>query len=195
MKRFRMLAYTGVPFKEGFWGSLVIDLDGLKTANSRIPALRQHKHDRPVGVIDSLSKDTGTLIASGYFLDTPDGRECENLLRAGYPFQASIGVLCQAAQILKDGETAKVNSRMIKGPAAIWRQSLLGEISFVSWGLDHTTQVNLAASQEFKTLAKREWDHNPALRAEFLNDFSLYLAFKRAQVQGRAKIAIPRIIK
>lgn len=42
--------------------------------------------------------------------------------------------------------------------------------------------------QELDTLCDSEWRESPALRAEFLGDFDMYGAFRRAELRGGAKV-------
>jgi hypothetical protein len=190
MKRFSMVAYTGTPIKSYFWGELYIDIQGI-SALSRLPALREHIRDRAVGVVDHLSK-SGQLLAQGYFLDTPDATECKSLMAQGYPWQASVGIFPETVEELKKGEQALVNGAKVEGPAAIFRTSHLGEISFVSLGADNQTSISVAASAQ---AARSEWDQSQELRTSFNHNFAAYAAFKRAEQAGLVTIVTGKTVK
>lgn len=143
--RFKMLAYSGAEIKSGWWGKMAIDVAGIR-ADARLPALREHMRERPVGVVDRTTKAGPQLLAEGYFLDVRDGRECKGLIAAGYPMQASVGIHAESIEEVKDGSKATVNGRTFTGPGVIWRQSHVREISFVSLGADAGTSVSIAAS-------------------------------------------------
>ena len=142
--RFRMVAYTGAVISSDFWGGVVFDIAGIRTPE-KLPALREHGRDRSAGVIDRVWKEDGKLMASGFYLETPDGRECQSLIRQGFPMQASVGIWCSGVEQVKKGAVAVVNGRTIAGPVAVWREAMVREISFVSLGADSATSA-IAAS-------------------------------------------------
>ena len=147
--KFQMTAYTGAVVESPYFGSMIIDLSGIRYSE-KIPALFQHQADRPAGVIDNIEKSS-TLTARGYFTTTPDGKMVYGLIKEGYPYQASIGIWADEIEILDKKETAQVNGRTFPGPGAIWRKSHLREISFVSLGRDADTSVSIAASAAMPT--------------------------------------------
>ena len=53
--RFRMIGYTGAELRVPWWGKLAFDISGIRTGN-KMPALREHKRDRAVGVIDKTAR-------------------------------------------------------------------------------------------------------------------------------------------
>jgi hypothetical protein len=141
-----MVAYTGATIDFPWWGKVVFDLAGMRL-DSKLPALREHARDRVVGVINESTKEQSTLRAQGYFAGTPDGREVANLIREGFPYQASVGVWPSEVEELKEGASAQVNGGVFRGPGVIVRQSHVREISFVALGADPQTSVAaLAAS-------------------------------------------------
>jgi hypothetical protein len=193
MKRFQMRAYSGSWIELGFWGRLIFDIAGI-SHHTRLPALREHVRDRAVGVIDRLAKTSKELTASGYFLDTPDGAECKSLIEQGYPMQCSIALFPETVEELGKNDSALVNGAMVQGPGLIFRTSHLGEISFCTLGADFGTSVGIAASASLPG-ATKEWQENPALRAEFNHNFDAYVAYCKAVEAGQVNICIGRVIK
>ena len=45
--------------------------------------------------------------------------------------------------------------------------------------------MNEAATKQFEATAKAVWDSDPAIRAEFLDNFRIFLAYKRAVIAGQ----------
>ena len=57
----------------------------------------------------------------------------------GFPYQSSIHGIPKVVERLEDGEKAEVNGFSIKGPASIWRKSVLREASVCVFGADKQT--------------------------------------------------------
>ena len=145
-RKFAITAYTGKELDTWF-GKLVIDVDGIGT-KEKIPVLREHARDRVVGYGGTF-KDKGSLYVSGEFSkSTRDAREVLALADEGYPWQASVAVWPTKVMSLKDEKTtAKVNGREFAGPAEVWLESKVGEVSFVSLGRDDdTAAITLSAA-------------------------------------------------
>lgn len=136
--KFLITAYTGQPVKT-WYRTLVIEVKGIQT-KAKIPVLREHVRDRIVGSGKTWKKDN-ILYAEGSFSQkTDDGKEVYDLAEEGYPWQASIQVVPIDVKVLRDEkESAMVNGFEIKGPAEIWLKSKVGEVSFVSLGMDDQT--------------------------------------------------------
>ena len=137
-REFAITAYTGKEL-ETWFGKLVIDVGGIAT-KERMPVLREHARDRVVGHGRAF-KDHGSLFVSGEFSkSTRDAREVLALADEGYPWQASVSVWPTKVMTLKDEKTrATVNGREFAGPAEVWLESKVGEVSFVSLGRDDDT--------------------------------------------------------
>lgn len=154
--RFRMIAYTGKSVDTLFWGRVVFDIAGMKL-NDKLPALREHMRDRPVGVIDQVAKSESQLVAEGFYLASRDGEECRQLMVEGYPWQSSVGIWVKRVERLEKGEASEVNGKAFRGPGTIWRASYVRECSFVSLGADDRTTIRkVAASQAPGVVAEQE---------------------------------------
>lgn len=146
-RAFYITAYTGK--KLATWGGdLIIDIAGIQT-KEKLPILREHARDRVVGFGAAWSKEH--FYISGKFSEnTPDGREVLALADEGYPWQASISVRALKVEELKDEKTrAKVNGQEVTGPLEIWRESKVGEVSFVSLGADDDTAAITMSDDKF----------------------------------------------
>lgn len=157
MKKFKVNAYTGARIADPFWGAFVIDVSGIRTPPGKMPVLREHIRTRPVGVLVKTLKKKNQFSGNGYFLSSADGKECEALLREGFPFECSVGIRFEQVEVLEKDEIAPVNGSSFKGPGTIVRQSFVREVSFVSLGADsHTSISNLTENRrEFMSIPEK----------------------------------------
>jgi len=137
-KKFLITAYTGQPVQRLWGGNLTIDVEGIKT-KKKIPVLREHARDRVVGYGASWTADNNLYIQGNFSKRTADGKEVLELAEEGYPWQASIGVSPTKVKTLEKEQKLTVNGNEIEGPAEIWTESKVGEVSFVSLGADDET--------------------------------------------------------
>jgi hypothetical protein len=139
-KGFLITAYTGALMDLGWYGKLIIDLKGIK-AEAKMPVLREHLRTRVVGFSKKAWLQEGNFLISGLFsTKTADGQEVLSLGEEGFPWQASVGIWPLKVKMLgSDKEMAKVNGQEIAGPAEIWTESMVREVSFVSLGADENT--------------------------------------------------------
>lgn len=138
-KSFKILGYSGAPVRS--WrGPLVLDVAGFSFPE-QVPVLRQHDHLRVVG--HGRGKiEQGRFFVEGVFSNaTADAREIQALIAEGQKFQASVGVESKSVEHVAQGVGVSVNGRKLTGPAEVWRQSWVGEVSVVPWGSDTNTSV------------------------------------------------------
>lgn len=148
-KKFRIVAYTGAPIRQG-WSRepVVIDLAGM-TLPSTIPIVIGH--DYALGSILGQgvpSVQGGQLIVEGEILaDSENARQVLALAEKGYQWQASVGA--DVGRHLKFGEdqSTTANGQAHVGPVRIVRASTLRETSFVTLGADRSTAVSIAAEE------------------------------------------------
>jgi phage major head subunit gpT-like protein len=156
-KRFRIVAYTGSPIRQG-WSRepVVIDVAGMKLPKS-VPVVLGH--DYSLGAI--LGKGTpsvvdGQLVVEGEILaDTDVARQITHLAAAGYEWQASVGADVRRHQKVDADAATTVNGQTHVGPVRIVKASALREVSFVTLGADAETSVAIAAEEvvEEETMA------------------------------------------
>lgn len=149
LRKFKMVAYTGVAINIGYYGApVVVDLAGMTMPGQRRPILRDHDSSRIVGHTESIEvseggtrlKVTGVISGVG-----SDAQEVLALAGNGFPWQASIGASVQRREFVEAGQQVKVNGRTFNGPLYVARATMLGEVSFVPMGADPNTSVNVAA--------------------------------------------------
>jgi len=138
VRRFLIDAYTGAPVDLPFGGKLYIDVNGID-ANSKIPILREHVRDRPVGFATPFIEDNQFYVDGRFSEYSADAKEIISLADEGYPWEASIGIWAKGVRQLKPDESMTVNGHAVTGPATVWTQSKVREVSFVALGADENT--------------------------------------------------------
>ncbi|MFH1458189.1 MAG: hypothetical protein ABIG31_03355, partial [Candidatus Omnitrophota bacterium] len=125
-RKFSMIANSGrVMLNHWLWGNLAIDLSGVSIGRKKKPALRDHNSNRIVGWTEGINIDEKRgIVAEGIFSEkTEDGVQALELADEGFPWQASIYIPPLVIERVKEGETAEVNGRKLKGPGTIFRKS------------------------------------------------------------------------
>lgn len=137
-RKFFITGYTGEPI-DTWWGIVVFDIAGIQT-KEKIPVLREHKRDRVVGHGKSWSDDSNFYVSGDFSKATKDATEVLDLADEGYPWQASVFIKPKKILVLESKKKSQVvNGKVITGPAEIWVETDVGEVSFVSLGRDNNT--------------------------------------------------------
>lgn len=181
-KRFRIVAYTGAPIRQG-WSRepVVIDLAGM-TLPSTIPIVLGH--DYALGSILGQGTPTvqgGELIVEGEILaDNETARQVLALAEKGYQWQASVGA--DVGRHLKFGEdqSTTANGQSLVGPVRVVRASTLRETSFVTLGADRSTAISIAAEE-----AAQE-----STMAEHANEKPIEEVVQAAATEAPASVAV-----
>lgn len=190
--RFSMLAYTG-DVVERYWGRLVIDLDGLDCGNGKRPIL--YGHSERVAFSESIKRTPRGLEISGKFLDNALAAEIRKDSRAGFPWQASVGVAFSEMQDVDEKTKATVNGRTFMGPLTIARKSKLLESSFVECGADNKTSAEALKRAEAHRMDGAEMKAaEPAAVdvAAVKAGEAARLAAIKAALPGRLELAVER---
>ncbi|GIX05011.1 MAG: hypothetical protein KatS3mg114_0880 [Planctomycetaceae bacterium] len=162
-----IVAYTGGLMAVPGWGPVVLDLAGIDASAEQVSILADHDstlsgivgHGK-AGVIDGKLLVQGTITPS-----TEAARQVVELARAGFRFQASVGVTPSDYERVRPGEQVQVNGRAIKAPASgftLVKASTLREVSIVAIGADKNTSVAIAANGKEKSMSSE----NTTLTAE-----------------------------
>jgi hypothetical protein len=204
LRPFKITAYTGAKVQRGY-GDIIIDVAGM-SAKESMPVLREHERDRIVGFSEKYWKEQSKFFISGNMSNsTPDGIEISSLADEGFPWQASIGVWAKSIVTLSDeNASALVNGQLVVGPIDIWRESVVGEVSFCVLGADSNTSAtvmsrpmdggstlanyHLQTSPEGEEKWKAEFARSADLQHEFQGCEERYLSFKTAESKGLAKV-------
>ena len=155
-KRMSIVAYNGGLMKVN-WGLPVgIELSGLKwREDNAVPILCQHKTysiDAICGQATKVSHDGKTLLIDADFMPvSQDAKKVYELAKAGFKFQASVGVSAEDVLYVGEKESAMLNGAEVKGEGYIVRAGTLNEVSIVPLGADGTTQTAIAAAANTET--------------------------------------------
>jgi hypothetical protein len=152
-RQFSGTAYTGNALSHRYWGQIVIDLAST-TANEKVPALIEHDRGQRVGYC-GLAIGQSIEVIGGILLDNEHGQAVAQESDAGFPWQMSVHVEPGSVEDLRPGMTAVINGNDVKGPAAIFRNSVVREVSFTPTGVDNGTSAT-AFSATYQPTPKRE---------------------------------------
>lgn len=144
--RFRGVAYSGglIP-QYGWYGDAAIDLASV-TLPDQIFALVDHDTTQRAGKC-TPRLEAGQIIVEGELFDATDaGREVSALLKAGAPWQMSVGIQAKAqttddkANVTVNGQNLSINT--------VFSGASLREVSFVPVGADPNTAVSAFAKRD-----------------------------------------------
>ena len=154
-KKMTITAYNGGLMKVG-WGLPVgIDLAGLKWRDDNaIPIMCLHETrniDAICGQATKISHNGKTLtIAADFMPVSEDAKKVHELAKAGFKFQASVGVSPSDVLYLGKKDSYNLNGAEVKGECYIVRAGVLNEVSIVPLGADGSTQTAIAAAHQGK---------------------------------------------
>lgn len=140
--RFRMEpALAGAILGHWYWGNLFVDFDGLDMPK-QVAVLQEHWNEKRLGFTTSLKVEKGVgLVVEGQFLDNEHAAAVRADAEQGFPWEASVHLTPLSVEYVERGVTAKVNGQSVQGPANVFRQSRLREVSFVTIGADAETSA------------------------------------------------------
>lgn len=174
---FEGLAYTGDVMEPGGWfGPIIVDLDGVKVPNQHRPALRQHDHEQIVGHTFKVTVENpkGITVAGVFSGEKQHTDKVTVPAGNGFEWQMSIGATPLRTEFLEAGKEAEVNGRTVVGPIDISRETELGEVSFVPLGADGNTSATVTASRgrimRFKAMLKSAKANGSARAAKFSDE-------------------------
>lgn len=153
---FEIEAYTGAAV-DRWWGKLAIDVSGI-SAKQQIPVFRGHDSDAIVGWSQKTWKDDSFRVAGKFSGSTEAAKEAKALAAEGFPWQASIGVRPVKIMQVEPDATHEVNGATLRGPAEVWIESEVFEVSFVPLGADDKTSI--ATFSKFTEPPQSDSQHN-----------------------------------
>ena len=150
-KKMAIAAYNGGLINVG-WGMPVgIELSGLTwRADNAVPILCQHRTysiDSICGQATAVKVDGNSLKIDADFMPvSQDAKKVYELAKAGFKFQASVGVSPSDVLYVGENASATLNGAEVKGECYIVRAGVLNEVSIVPLGADGSTQTAIAAA-------------------------------------------------
>ena len=188
LRRFKMVAYTGVEMN--LWGwphPVVVDLAGMIAGKKSRPILKDHDVSQIVGHTDSIDLDR-KLVVEGVISGV--GLAAQEVVGAsdnGFPWQASIGARVKKMEFVEEGKKIVANGREFVGPIYVAKKSTLGEVSFVALGADDATSGKIAA-----TLT---WEGEADMTEEEKKAKEEAEAKLKAEADKKAKIEADKVIE
>ena len=190
-KKMTITAYNGGLMNVG-WGLPVgIDLAGLKWRDDNaIPIMCLHETrniDAICGQATKISHNGKTLtIAADFMPVSDDAKKVHELAKAGFKFQASVGVSPSDVLYVGKKESYNLNGAEVKGECYIVRAGTLHEVSIVPLGADGSTQTAIAAAaNQGKEGTMPEEKKNTVVAAEPTNTATV----EAAQTAERERVA------
>ena len=150
-KKMTITAYNGGLMNVAWGYPVGIELSGLKWRDDNaVPILCQHKTysiDAICGQATKVSHDGKTLTIDADFMPvSQDAKKVHELAKAGFKFQASVGVSASDVIFIDAKQSYKLNGEEVKGECYIVRAGTLNEVSIVPRGADGSTQTAIAAA-------------------------------------------------
>lgn len=125
---------------------VIVDMAGATFAKRRTPVIADHDPERRIGHTTDQTIGRQILAKGIISVPTKDAAEFDAGLRAGFPFQISIGADVTEAEAVEEGESVHVNGKTWPGPLVVTRQPTINELSVTTFGSDGNTSATLAAS-------------------------------------------------
>ena len=150
-KKMTITAYNGGVMNVAWGYPVGIELSGLKwREDNAVPILCQHKTysiDAICGQGTKVSHNGKTLTIDADFMPvSQDAKKVYDLAKAGFKFQASVGVSASDVIFIEANQSYKLNGAEVKGECYIVRAGVLNEVSIVPLGADGSTQTAIAAA-------------------------------------------------
>ena len=150
-KKMAIAAYNGGLMKVGWGAPVGIELSGLSwREDNAVPVLCQHRTysiDSICGQATKVKIDGKSLKIDADFMPvSQDAKKVYELAKAGFKFQASVGVSGTDVFYVAENESATLNGAEVKGECYIVRAGVLNEVSIVPLGADGSTQTAIAAA-------------------------------------------------
>lgn len=141
-RTFSMVALTGKPLAHWYFGTLAIDLAGVRM-KQRLPVLKDHNTEERLGYTTAMRNEPGRgIVAEGRLLQrSPAAQQVLADSADGFPWQASTYLQASKMQRLAEGQSDQVNGYKVDGPATIFRESTLREVTFTALGVDDDTSA------------------------------------------------------
>lgn len=190
-RRFSMLGYSGAAVRRAY-GLAVFDLEGIEM-KAKFPILLEHDAGSIVGFGAGKITPKGLEVGGTIVTSQECGARVADLSDAGFPWEASIGVIPTSWEEVQAGESAEVNGEVLEGPVSIARKMRLAEVSFVTAGADkntHAIALSALAQQKEREMSATS---GRAELAAFLGKFpgNEGLAAQRyAEGKGEAEVAL-----
>lgn len=138
----RGIAYSGGVIKRHpKLRNVVINIAKTKFSGT-LPMFRNHDANKEVAAIE-LASDGKQITFSGELLDTPDATQIRANSKKRFPYSASVGISTETVRELKAGAMETINGRQIKGPAVIFEDNEITEVSLTPVAADQDASAQI----------------------------------------------------
>lgn len=145
--KFGGIAYSGDPItRHWYWGQVAFDLAST-SAPAVVPVLVEHDRGQRAGFASLSITDQRIEIADGTLMATQLGQSIYDESKAGFPWQLSVDIHPASIEEVQPGQTVTVNGRELTGPASIFRNSIIREVSFTPTGADPGTEATAMSAR------------------------------------------------
>lgn len=147
-RKFGGTAYSAKLLRHPYWGAVIFDM-ATTQAPDPTPILIGHDRNQRAGFAKLAISLDGITIADGTLLDNESGNAVSSESDAGFPWQMSVHIEPDSIEEIKAGGSAIVNGQTVTGPAVVFRNNNIREVSFTPTGVDKNTDaIALSASAE-----------------------------------------------
>lgn len=144
---FKMLARTADPIKHWYWGYIIHDMQGFKSAKQVITVDYCHDPREVIGVTKTqTASDAGLEITGELIAFAEKDRAAEVLFRMseGTPYQSSMDWEYDRVEFLEPQARTTVNGREVVGPMYIVREWTNEAVAVCPHGADSGTSTDTA---------------------------------------------------
>lgn len=184
-------AYNGGLMNVG-WGLPVgIDLAGVSwREDNAVPILclhDQHSIDAICGQAKAIRVVGNSLVVEADFMPVSDtAKKVHELAKAGFKFQASVGVSPKDITYVEKDMSAMLNGAEVKGECYIVRAGVLNEVSIVPLGADGSTNTAISAATHNTKESKNMDPKNAPVEAQMPK---AEITVEAAQTAERERVA------
>lgn len=141
-RKFSGVAYSGDMIRNHWhWGDVLFDIASTR-AKPRVPALLEHLSSQIVGS-GSLTFGTDMRIEGLMSSVSPHAKFVGDQADEGFPWQMSVFIEPGTIEKVAAGKQFAMNGRQFVGPATIFRDSEIREVSFCATGADSKTHASV----------------------------------------------------
>jgi hypothetical protein len=149
-RKFTGKANSGAPMPHWYFGQVIVNMATLKVNRKDLPVLRDHDPGQIAGFTQDIKVSKAGIDVDGVVFDaTPAGIEAMALLEKDYPMQMSVWVPPKKMTRLEAGATETVNGHKLTGPAVIFEDATLREVTLTALGADEGTSAQFGTKNPY----------------------------------------------
>jgi hypothetical protein len=179
-RKFGGTAYSAKLIRHPYWGAVIFDM-ATTQAPDPTPILIGHDRDQRAGFAKLAIGIDGITIADGTLLDNDSGNAVSSESDAGFPWQMSVHIEPDSIEEIKAGGTAMVNGQNVTGPAVVFRNNTIREVSFTPTGVDKNTDAIAFSASAAETPPPTKKDNAMNLEELIAKVASLEAGLKASQ--------------